>query len=162
MPTEDKTTNHNPSSCSLHSMDHFRENSWDEVTKFTEIKTEVGICMDLLTIPIQIGDCIWHCAKNGTNSKGTDSIVKKSLLVCTFQCNRRPVKTVEKKWVEEGNDILTAHDQWQQIRTDRNTVSWNREVMKIQVLAYTSQPRFWFHDLQWPSTLRTTQGQYPS
>ena len=46
--------------------------------------------------------------------------------------------------------------------TDKKTVSWNKDVIKISVLAYMSQPHFWSPDLLWPSSLRKTQGQYTS
>ena len=48
------------------------------------------------------------------------------------------------------------------ICTDRNTLSWNKDVKKIQVLTYTFQPCFWFPDWPWSSSLRLTQVQYTS
>ena len=69
-----------------------------------------------------------------------------------------------KKWVKEGNDaqhMTSVLSQWWPF-VQIGIVSRNKDVLKIQVLAYTSLPRFWSPDVPWPSSLGMTNGQYTS
>ena len=112
------------------------------------------------------------CKNNDSSKKRMELIAEKLLLVCASQHSESLYYYIN-EWYGIGKKIKEARqwgialwwvlflsdDNWHR---SINTVSWNKDVMKIWILAYTCQPHIWSPDPLWPAWSRMTEGHYPT